>query len=82
MKGTPSIDDQIKALEDYREVRDLCVQKVQAVRDIHEAAGNLEWGAEAQREYARLIRNDDKLLDQLDELQERKNLIAKSAPSS
>jgi hypothetical protein len=78
MKETPSFDDQIKVLEDYRDIRHVYMEKVQAVRDIHEAAGNREWGAAAQREYDRLIHNDDKLLDQIEALQERKALAQKS----
>jgi hypothetical protein len=80
MKERPSFDDHIKLLEDFRATRDRYMQKVLAVRDMHEAAGNLDAAGAAQREYDRLIRNDDRLLDQIDELQGRKVQAQRSQP--
>lgn len=54
------------------------MQRVQAVREIHEAAGNVELATAAQREYDRLVRNDDKLLNQIEELQGRKAFAPES----
>jgi len=72
MKEIPSLDDQIKFLEDFRETRNRYMERVLALRDRHEAARNGDAAAAAQREYGRLIRNDDKLLDRICELQDRK----------
>jgi hypothetical protein len=75
MKENPSLDDQIKFLEDFREIRNGYIQKILALCEMHEALGNLDAAGAAQCEYDRLIRNDDRLLDQIDELHERKVLV-------
>jgi hypothetical protein len=48
------------------------------VSDIHAAAGNGDDAAAARREYDRLASNDDKLLDQIEALQESKAQTQKS----
>jgi hypothetical protein len=80
MEENPSVDDQIKFLEDFREIRNRYMEKVLAVCNMHGAAGNLHAAGAARREYERLVVNDDGLLDQIDELQERKFLAQGSQP--
>jgi hypothetical protein len=77
MKEVLGFDEQIKALEEFRDIRHAYMQRVLALRDMHAEAGNVEAAGAAQSEYDRLIRNDDRLLDQIDALQERKVLASK-----
>jgi hypothetical protein len=72
MKEPPSFDDQIEYLEEFRNIRNRYMAMVLGVRNIHEAARSSEGAAAAQREYDRLVRNDDKLLEQLEALQQSK----------
>jgi hypothetical protein len=51
------------------------MQKILALRDLHQAVGNSDAAGVAQREYDRLVRNDDRLLDQIDELQKRSHRL-------